>query len=105
MLLEGVLLGVIVMVTWIYIQKKGKQYLGLSGLVFAIGYGVSRIFAEFFRLPDAHIGYIAFGFVTMGQILTLVITLIGAISILWLRRGSTQQPLSSHSSSLTHAHK
>lgn len=76
MLLEGVVLGGIVYVVWRYVQRHGDQLLGLSALTFIIGYGVSRLFAEFFRLPDAHIGYIAFGVVTMGHLLTLSLTLL-----------------------------
>jgi phosphatidylglycerol:prolipoprotein diacylglycerol transferase len=49
-----------------------------TGLIL-IGYGCSRFFVEFFRLPDAHLGYIAFGWLTMGQILTLPMILIGVL--------------------------
>ena len=51
--------------------------------VFAIGYGLARIIAEFFREPDAQLGYIL-GFVTMGQILSLPMIGIG----LWVLLGA-----------------
>ncbi|WP_246727754.1 prolipoprotein diacylglyceryl transferase [Chelativorans sp. Marseille-P2723] len=40
------------------------------GGAFICGYGISRIFVEFFREPDAHIGYLAGGWLTMGMILS-----------------------------------
>ncbi len=47
----------------------------LSGF-FLAGYGVSRFVVEFFREPDAHLGFI-FSFVTMGQILSMPMILLG----------------------------
>jgi phosphatidylglycerol---prolipoprotein diacylglyceryl transferase len=40
--------------------------MAVSGL-FLLGYGVFRFAVEFVRLPDAHIGYLAFGWLTMGM--------------------------------------
>ncbi|MCF7980583.1 MAG: prolipoprotein diacylglyceryl transferase [Pseudomonadales bacterium] len=64
--LEGVVLFTIL---WWY-SAKPRPRLQVSGL-FLIGYGLSRFTAEFFRQPDAHLGFIAFGWLTMGQLLTL----------------------------------
>ncbi|MBO1358685.1 prolipoprotein diacylglyceryl transferase [Acetobacter sacchari] len=47
----------------------------LAGL-FLCGYGCARIFCEFFREPDAFLGFLAFG-VTMGQILSLPMIVAG----------------------------
>lgn len=41
-------------------------------------YGLSRIFVEFFREPDAHIGYLLGGWLTMGMILSVPMVLLGA---------------------------
>jgi prolipoprotein diacylglyceryl transferase len=73
-LLEGVLLFVIV---WVF-SSKPRPTMAVSG-VFALGYGAFRCFAEFFRQPDAHIGYLAFGFVTMGMVLCIPLILTGAV--------------------------
>ncbi len=51
--------------------------------VFLAGYGTLRFFTEFFRQPDAHIGYIAFGWLTMGQLLSLPMLLAGIALIAW----------------------
>ncbi|MGQ0486032.1 MAG: prolipoprotein diacylglyceryl transferase [Hyphomicrobiales bacterium] len=52
---------------------------GRASGIFALGYGLSRIAAEFAREPDAHIGYIL-GFITMGMILSLPLVAVG----IWL---------------------
>lgn len=56
----------------------------LSG-VFLTGYGLSRFIVEFFREPDAHIGYIA-GYFTMGQILSLPMIAGGILLVLYAAR-------------------
>jgi phosphatidylglycerol:prolipoprotein diacylglycerol transferase len=43
---------------------------GLTTGIFAIGYGVARIVCEFFREPDAQLGFL-FGGATMGMLLSL----------------------------------
>jgi phosphatidylglycerol:prolipoprotein diacylglycerol transferase len=58
--------------------------MAVTGL-FLLGYGVFPFAVEFVRLPDAHIGYIAFDWVTMGQILSLPMILGGAILLLLAR--------------------
>ncbi|MCH8843107.1 MAG: prolipoprotein diacylglyceryl transferase, partial [SAR324 cluster bacterium] len=39
---------------------------------------------EFVRLPDAHLGYLFLGFVTMGQTLSLPMVIGGAAWAAWL---------------------
>ncbi len=41
-------------------------------------YGLSRIIVEFFRQPDAHIGYLAGGWLTMGMMLSIPMLMVGA---------------------------
>ncbi len=72
--LEGFVLFIIL---WIY-SSKARPAMAVSGL-FLIGYGVFRFSVEFVRLPDAHLGYLAFGWLTMGQILTLPMLILGAV--------------------------
>jgi phosphatidylglycerol:prolipoprotein diacylglycerol transferase len=73
-LLEGVLLFVIL---WFY-SAKPKPRMAVSAL-FLIGYGCMRCFIEFFRMPDPQYGYIAFGWLTMGQILSFPMIIIGIV--------------------------
>ncbi len=79
--LEGIVLFAIL---WPFSAKKRPRY-AVSG-VFALGYGLFRSFVEFFRQPDAHIGYMAFGFVTRGMLLCLPMIL-GGLLLLWLAYG------------------
>lgn len=74
--LEGLALFTIL---WIY-SSKPRPTMAVSG-VFALGYGVFRFVIEFFRQPDAHLGYIALGFVTMGMILCLPMIFLGCFLI------------------------
>ena len=56
---------------------------------FITGYGASRICVEFFREPDAHIGYYA-GIFTQGMLLSLPMLLIGLAIIFWAQRRMPQ---------------
>jgi len=71
-LLEGVALFIVV---WLFSKKPRPT--GAVGGVFLIGYGIFRFIAEFFREPDAHLGFVALDWMTMGQILSLPMILIG----------------------------
>ncbi|WP_051242418.1 prolipoprotein diacylglyceryl transferase [Stappia stellulata] len=75
--LEGILLLVIVRIA---IARGGLRRPGLVAGLFALGYGLSRIFVEFFRVPDAHIGYFGPG-LTMGILLSLPMAIAGALAI------------------------
>ncbi len=72
-LLEGFVLFIIL---WIYTNKQ-RPTMAPTGLVLFL-YGCFRFFVEFFRMPDAHLGYLALDWVTMGQILSLPMIIIGA---------------------------
>ncbi|MGD9386634.1 MAG: prolipoprotein diacylglyceryl transferase [Gammaproteobacteria bacterium] len=76
--LEGVTLFLIL---WFYSGRRPPR-MAVSG-AFALGYGLFRFAVEFVRMPDAHIGYLAWGWLTMGQLLSLPLIVFGAAS-LWL---------------------
>ena len=76
--LEGVALFVIL---WLY-TRKPRPVMSVSGL-FAVCYGVFRFIVEFVRVPDAQLGYLAFGWLTMGQLLCIPMVLIGAGMMVW----------------------
>lgn len=77
-LLEGVALFIVV---WLF-SAKPRPTGAVSG-VFLIGYGIFRITAEFFREPDAQLGFIALDWMTMGQILSLPMILVGVGLLVW----------------------
>ena len=76
--LEGLALFLIL---WLF-SAQPRPRMAVSG-VFLMGYGVFRCGMEFIRLPDAHMGYLAFGWVTMGQVLSLPLVVFGCL-LLWL---------------------
>jgi phosphatidylglycerol---prolipoprotein diacylglyceryl transferase len=83
-LLEG--LAMFLLVWWFSAKPRPRgAVLGL-GLVF---YGCVRFAAELLRVPDAQLGYLAFGWVTMGQLLCLPM-LIGGVALLWRARANPQ---------------
>jgi phosphatidylglycerol:prolipoprotein diacylglycerol transferase len=71
-LLEGIVLFVIV---WLY-SKRPRATGAISG-IFLLSYGVLRFSVEFFREPDIHLGVVALGWVTMGQLLSIPMALLG----------------------------
>ena len=79
-LLEGLVLFVVL---WWYSRRPRPRY-AVSGL-FALLYGVFRFIVEFVREPDAHLGYLAFGWLTMGQLLSVPLVAVG-LFLLWLSR-------------------
>jgi len=66
--------------------------MAVSGL-FAVCYGIFRFIVEFVRVPDAQLGYLAFGWLTMGQVLCIPMVLLGAGMIAWgYRREAGRAP-------------
>lgn len=78
--LEGI--GLFILLWW-YASKPRKT--GHVSAVFLIGYAVCRLIAECFREPDPQIGFIAFGWLTMGQLLSIPMLLLG-LWLWWFKR-------------------
>lgn len=79
--LEGLVLFAIL---WIYAAKP-RPRMAVSGL-FLIGYGAFRFFCEFFRQPDAFAGFVAFGWMTLGQLYSAPMVLGGIALMVWAYR-------------------
>jgi phosphatidylglycerol:prolipoprotein diacylglycerol transferase len=73
--LEGLVLFAILAV--LIFGYRGLMRPGLVTGAFFAGYGVARFLVEYVREPDAHLGTL-FGFMTMGQILSLPLVFLGA---------------------------
>ena len=58
---------------------------GVVGATFLIAYGTFRFMVEFFRLPDAHIGYLSSGWLTMGMLLSVPMIAVGIIVLCFLK--------------------
>ena len=75
-LLEGLLLWIVI---WLVARR--PRHAGMLSGLFLIGYAVSRIIVEFVRVPDEHLNYLLFDWVTMGQVLSLPMLLLGLFLI------------------------
>jgi len=79
--LEGIVLFAVL---WFYSRKPRPRY-AVSGL-FALLYGLFRFSVEFVREPDVQLGFIAFDWLTMGQILSLPLIVVGIALLAASRR-------------------
>ncbi|KMT64355.1 prolipoprotein diacylglyceryl transferase [Catenovulum maritimum] len=77
-ILEGLVLFIILN---LYRQK--PRPVGAVAALFAIGYGSFRFIVEYFREPDAHLQDFMNGYITMGQLLSLPMVIVGLIVIVF----------------------
>ncbi len=77
MLYEAILEGLVLFVILWTFSTKERPYMSVSGL-FLLLYGVFRFAVEFVRVPDSHIGYLALDWLTMGQVLSLPMIVLGS---------------------------
>ena len=80
--MEGILLFTLLIILWCIPANRRRPGFFLG--VMAAGYGVARIVGEFFREPDANLGFLFAG-ATMGQLLSLPMLLVGAF-LIWRSR-------------------
>ncbi len=79
--LEGLLLFIVIRIfTHVFYALRRP---GLVAGIFGIGYGLSRIAVEFVRLPDAQIGYLYGGWLTMGMVLSIPLVAAGLALVAW----------------------
>ena len=91
MLYEGILEGIVLALILWAIYRKQRHY-GLVSTVYLAGYGVFRFIVEFFRVPDAQLGYF-FGGITMGQILCAIMILLSGVMWVTSQRAKIPNPL------------
>jgi len=80
--LEGLVMFVVL---WWYSRTPRPRY--RVAALFALMYGSFRFIVEFVRVPDAQLGYLAFGWLTMGQVLELPVIAFG-LYCLWRSRNA-----------------
>lgn len=91
-LLEALLEGLVLLVILLIYSRKARPPGAVAGLFLAL-YGVFRFMVEFWRMPDAQLGYLAWGWLTMGQILSTPMILIGLGLVVWAYRKQARQGL------------
>ncbi len=85
--LEGICLFSIL---WILKPRLKKD--GQISIVFLCGYSLARFIAEFFREPDAQVGYLFLG-LSMGQLLSILMFIVSAsVGVYLASRGWTLEP-------------
>ncbi len=101
--LEGILLFIVL---W-FVLKRRSRYPGFMLSWYLIGYGIARVIAEYFREPDADIGFvIALGRetepqalflsllnISMGQLLSMLMILSGAVLLILFRKRAVMKGL------------
>lgn len=88
-LYEALFEGILLFIVFWSVRKK-RLFDGFFLSLYFIAYGSVRFFIEFVRDPDPHIGFFL-GFITMGQILCLLMILMGAGIFFWRKRGSSNK--------------
>jgi phosphatidylglycerol:prolipoprotein diacylglycerol transferase len=87
-LYEAALEGLLLFAALWWYTARPRPRLAPSGL-FLIVYGVARSLIEFVRVPDEHIGYLAGGWLTEGQVLSVPMILAGTAMMVWAYRRGT----------------
>lgn len=87
-LLEGVLLFIVL---YALSRKRPPRPQGTFLGVFLIGYGICRFLVEFVRQPDAQIGYLWGGWLTMGQVLSAPLVIVGVCVLIYAVRAKKPQ--------------
>jgi len=82
MLYEAALEGLLLFVTLWLVSRVRRPVGVLSGL-FLIGYAISRMLVEMVRVPDQHLDYLLFDWVTMGHVLSLPMLVLGAALVVY----------------------
>lgn len=90
-LYEAFFEGIALFIIMIFVIKKDElKTNGLNSSIFLMFYGIFRIICECFREPDYQIGFILNN-ITLGQILSLPLILIGILIIIYLSKQSHHQ--------------
>ncbi len=84
---EGIVLFLIL---WFY-SAKTKPRMAVSAL-FLLCYGCIRFFLEFWRQPDPQLGFVAFGWMTQGQLLSIPMIILGIILLYFAYRRKGRNP-------------
>ena len=90
-LYEGVLEGIVLFLILFAIHKRQRFY-GVASAAFLAGYGIFRFIVEFFREPDAQLGYYL-GYFTMGQILCILMLPAAYLMLVYAKKLNLKNPL------------
>lgn len=84
-LYEAFVEGIVVFVL-IYAYRKRKAFEGELILLYGFLYGIGRGAVEFYRAPDAQIGYLMGEWLTLGMALSFAMALVSVVIWLWMKK-------------------
>lgn len=87
-LYEAFVEGIVVFAI-IYLYRKRKAFEGELILLYGVSYGIGRGLVEFYRAPDAQIGYLIGNWLTLGMVLSF--TMASVAAVLWIYFRSRNQ--------------
>jgi len=87
MLYEALLEGLVLFIILWFFSAKPRPRCAVSGM-FMLFYGLFRFGVEFVRQPDAQLGFLAFHWLTMGQLLSAPMVLFGIYLLMRAYRGN-----------------
>ena len=90
-LYEAFFEGIVLFIVLWAIKKRVKTN-GAMLALYLIGYGLVRLFIEYARQPDAHLGFVFFSF-SMGQMLCMAMMAVGAGLLLYLKSRSANESI------------
>lgn len=90
-LYEAFLEGIVVFII-LFTLRKYKKFSGMIALSYGVFYGLARFIAEFYRAPDIQIGYIYGGWMSMGQLLSILMIALSIIGLFILKRHYEKEP-------------
>lgn len=82
MLYEAGLEGIVLFLALRWFSRQSPPKMTVTGM-FLLLYGLFRFAVEFVRIPDPQLGYLAFGWLTMGQVLSFPMIGLGAAFVMW----------------------
>lgn len=95
-LYEAFLEGVVIFVVLFALSRKNNppRSRGTFAGIFFIMYGAFRFLIEFVRQPDPQLGYLWDNWLTMGQILSIPLVVVGIAILVWVAK--THKPQQGH---------
>ncbi len=91
-LYEAVLEGIVIFLVLFALSRKNPpRPRGTFTGTFLLMYGIFRFLIEFVREPDAQIGYLAGGWFTMGQLLSIPLMIVGIACLIYAAKKKLPQ--------------
>lgn len=82
----------LVLFAFLWIIRRKSPFDGFLLSLYIMGYGLVRFFIEFYREPDAQLGFVL-GSLSMGQLLCLLMMVLGAVLLMWRRHSAVEQTI------------